>query len=50
MRCKTQMVMCTDDGCEEAVTDVVTLTKDSQRDEQLCLTLAEAKHLLKTIQ
>ena len=31
MRCKIQLVMCTDDGHEETVTDVVTLKKDCQR-------------------
>lgn len=50
MRVKLQLVICTDDGHEETVTDVVTLQKDSQRIEQLGLTLAEAKQLLATIQ
>jgi dsDNA-binding SOS-regulon protein len=49
MRVKLQLVMCTDDGLEETVTDVATLQKDSQRIEQLGLTLAEAKQLLTSI-
>jgi hypothetical protein len=31
MRIKLQLVMCSDDGQEETITDVVTLQKDSQR-------------------
>lgn len=50
MRVKLQLLMCTDDGREETVTDIVTLKKDSQRTEHLGLTLAEAKQLLTTIQ
>src|SRR3989475_8481933 len=50
MRVKLQLVMCSDDGHEETVTDVVTLKKDSQRIEHLGLTLREAKQLLNTIQ
>ena len=50
MRVKLQLVMCTDDGQEETVTDIVTLQKDSQRIEHLGLTLREAKQLLNTIQ
>ena len=50
MRVKLQLIMCSDDGREETVTDIVTLKKDSKRIEHLGLTLAEAKHLLKTIQ
>jgi hypothetical protein len=50
MHCKIQLVMCTDDGREETVTDGITLTKDCQRIEHLGLTLAEAKQLLTTIQ
>ena len=50
MRVKLQLVMCSDDGQEETVTDVVTLQKDSQRIEHLGLTLKEAKQLLTTIQ
>jgi hypothetical protein len=50
MRVKLQLVLCTDDGCEETVTDVITLQKDHQRIEHLGLTLAEAKQLLTTIQ
>src|SRR5919204_2653448 len=50
MRIKLQLVMCSDDGQEETVTDVVTLQKDSQRVKHLGLTLKEAKQLLNTIQ
>jgi hypothetical protein len=50
MRVKLQLVLCTDDGREETVTDIVSLQKDSQRIEHLGLTLAEAKQLLTTIQ
>src|SRR5215475_7095388 len=31
MRVKLQLVMCSDDGREETVTDLITLKKDSQR-------------------
>ena len=50
MRVQLQLVMCSDDGHEETVTDVVTLKKDHRCIEPLGLTLAEAKQLLKTIQ
>ena len=50
MRVKLQLVMCGDDGCEEMVTDLVTLQKDSTRIEHLGLSLKEAKQLLNTIQ
>src|SRR3989442_15353467 len=50
MRVKLQLVMCSDDGQEETITDLVTLQKDSQRIEHLGLTLREAKQLLNTIQ
>jgi hypothetical protein len=50
MRVKLQLVMCSDDGQEETVTDIVTLQKDCRRIEHLGLTLAEAKQLLHTIQ
>lgn len=50
MRVKLQLVLCSDDGREETVTDLVTLKKDAQRIEQLGLTLTEAKQLLTTIQ
>ena len=50
MRVKLQLVMCSDDGQEETVTDIVTLQKDTQRIEHLGLTLREAKQLLNTIQ
>ncbi len=50
MRVKLQFVLCSDDGHEETVTDIVSLNNDSQRIEHLGLTLAEAKQLLKRIQ
>jgi hypothetical protein len=50
MRVKLQLVLCSDDGHEETVTDLVTLRKDSRRIEHLGLTLKEAKQLLTTIQ
>ena len=50
MRVKLQLVMCSDDGHEETITDLVTLQKDSQRIAHLGLTLMEAKQLLPTIQ
>jgi hypothetical protein len=50
MRVKLQLVMCSGDGQEETITDIVTLQKDSQRIEHLGLTLREAKQLLNTIQ
>src|SRR5215471_11363506 len=50
MRVKLQLVMCSDEGHEETVTDVITLDKNHRRIEHLGLTLAEAKHLLSTLQ
>jgi hypothetical protein len=50
MRVKLPLVLCSDDGQEETVTDLVTLQKDCRRIEHLGLTLAEAKQLLTTIQ
>lgn len=50
MRVKLQLVMCSDDGREEAVTDLVTLKKDSTRIGHLGLSLKEVKQLLTTIQ
>src|SRR5438132_10938372 len=50
MRIKLQLVLCSDDGHEETVTDIVTLRKDAQRVEHLGLTLKEAKQLLTTTQ
>jgi hypothetical protein len=50
MRVKLQLVMCSDEGHEETVTDVITLNKNSQRIEHLGLTMAEAKQLLSTLQ
>src|SRR4029450_3477137 len=50
MRIKLQLVMCSDDGREETITDLVTLQKDAQRIEHLGLTLREAKQLLNMLQ
>ena len=50
MRVKLQLVICHDDGHEETVTDVITLDKNNQRIEHLGLSLAESKHLLRTLQ
>ena len=50
MRIKLQLVMCSDDGREETVADLVTLQKDATRIEHLGLSLKEAKQLLTTIQ
>jgi len=50
MHVKLQLVMCSDEGHEETVTDVITLNKNGQRIEHLGLTLAEAKQLLSTLQ
>ena len=50
MRVKLQLVMCSDEGQEETVTEVITLDKHHQRLEHLGLTLAEATQLLSTLQ
>ena len=50
MRVKLQLVLFSDDGHEETVTDIVLLKKDYRRIEHLGLTLAESKQLLKRIQ
>src|SRR3989475_10571811 len=50
MRVKLQLVMCSDEGQEETVTDVITLDKNHRRIEHLGLPLAEAKQLLSTLQ
>jgi hypothetical protein len=50
MRVKLQLVLCSDEGQEETVTEVMTLDKNNQRLEHLGLTLAEAKQLLSTLQ
>jgi hypothetical protein len=50
MRVKLQLVLCSDEGQEETVTDVITLNKNSQRIEHLGLTMTEAKQLLSTLQ
>src|SRR5499433_2317928 len=50
MRVKLQLVMCSDEGQEETVTDVITLDKNHRCIEHLGLTLEEAKQLLSTLQ
>src|SRR5881397_240268 len=50
MRVKLQLVMCSNEGQEETVTDVITRNKNSQRIEHLGVTLAESKQLLSTLQ
>jgi hypothetical protein len=50
MRVKLQLVLCSEDGRKETVTDIVSWNKDSHRIEHLGLTLAESKQLLKCIQ
>ena len=50
MRIKLQLVMCSDDGREETVTDLITLKKDSTRIEHLGLSLKDAKQILTAIQ
>ena len=50
MRVKLQLVLYSDDGREETVTDIVSWNKNSHRIEHLGLTLAESKQLLKLIQ
>jgi hypothetical protein len=50
MRVTLQLVMCHDDGQEDTVTEVITLTKNNQRIEHLGLSLAESKHLLSALQ
>src|ERR671918_2639490 len=50
MRVKLQLVLCSDNGREETVTDIVSWNKDYHHLEHLGLTLAESKQLLKLIQ
>src|SRR5215831_8969177 len=50
MRVKLQLVISYDDGHEETITDVITLTKNNQRIEPLGLSLAASKQLLSTLQ
>jgi hypothetical protein len=50
MRVTLQLVISHDDGHEETVTDVITLTKNNQRIEHLGLSLAESTHLLGALQ
>lgn len=50
MRVKLQLVLCSDEGAEETVTDVITRDKNHRRIEPLGVTLAEATQLLSTLQ
>src|SRR5215468_7846994 len=50
MRVTLQLVVSHDDGHQETVTDVITLTKHNQHIEHLGLSLAESKQLLGTLQ
>ena len=50
MRVKLQLVVCHDDGYEETVTDIITLTKNNQRIEHLGVSLAESTQLLSALQ
>ena len=50
MRVKLQLVMSSDAGQEDTITDLVTLQKDAQRIEPLGVTLTAAQQLLTTIQ
>src|SRR5215510_16551085 len=50
MRVELQLVICSDEGQEETVTDAITFNKNDQRVEHLGLTLAEAKQVLSTLQ
>ena len=50
MHVTLQLVVCHDDGHEETVTDIITLTKHNQCIEHLGLSLAEAKQLLSALQ
>ena len=48
MRVKLQLVMCSDEGQEETVTDVITLNKNSQRIEHLVITITQTPNILST--
>ena len=50
MKFRVQLVVCTEEGQAETQYEVAVLDKDSQQIEQLGLTLAEAKQLLKQLQ
>ena len=50
MRVKLQLVLCSDEGQEETVTDVITLDKNHQRIEHRGVPLAESTHLLSPLQ
>ncbi len=50
MKSTVQFVVCSEDGREELVHEVMSFDKASQRIEHFGLTLAEAKSILKTLQ
>jgi hypothetical protein len=50
MHVKLQRVMCSDEGEEEIVTDVIPRNKNNHCMEPLGWTLAEAQHLLSSLQ
>ena len=49
MQVKLQLAIVTQDGEERTMAGIVILSKDSERIEQLGMTLAEAKEMLKAI-
>lgn len=50
MKCKIQLVVVSDDGQRETVTEIAVLEKNDQRVEHLGLMLAESKAILKGLQ
>ena len=50
MQFKVQLIATADDGREDTVIDIAVLDKDCHQIEQLGLTLAESKEILKTTQ
>ena len=50
MKIKVQLIVCAEDGREEQVQEVAMVEKPHQQSEHLCVTLAEAKQLLATLQ
>ncbi len=49
MQVKLQLAIVTQDGEERTMAGIVILNKDSERIEQLGMTLAESKEMLKAI-
>src|SRR5262245_55115106 len=50
MQCKIQLVVVSDHGQKESVTEIAVLEKNDHRVEHLGLTLAESKEILKELQ